>query len=200
MFSDRIQSLVNSSNASSATERAAQIEGMLAKYNPAVQTLSPPTETSKIPAFSDYMKMAPATNVKYRIVPPTQAFSKDYITNLISDLSGKHGVDEKLIQAIVKHESNFNPNAKSSAGAAGLMQLMPQTARSYGVSNPFDPSQNLEAGIKLIKGLLGKYNGNVVLALSAYNAGSGNVAKYGGVPPFKETQGYIKKILHDYLG
>lgn len=200
MFSENIQSLIGSSNATSAAERVTQLEAMLARYSVAAQPSSlPKPDEVKAPSFSEYMKMKPAGEVKYKIVPPTAAYSRDYINNLISDTAKKYSVDEKLIHAIVKQESGYNTNATSAAGARGLMQLMPQTAKSFGVSNPYNPASNLDAGVKLISGLIKKYNGNVVLALSAYNSGSGNVSKFGGVPPFKETQNYVRKILSDYL-
>jgi soluble lytic murein transglycosylase-like protein len=126
--------------------------------------------------------------------------SKGFIENAVKKISAKYKVDEKLVMAIIKQESNFNPNAVSSAGAQGLMQLMPATARRLGVLNPFDAEQNIEGGVKHLRGLMDKYHGNLVLALAAYNAGGGNVDKYGGVPPFNETQNYVKRILSNYLG
>lgn len=108
-------------------------------------------------------------------------------------------VPENLLKAIAKAESNFNSNALSSAGAQGIMQLMPKTAASLGVSDPFDPEQNIMGGAKYISQKIQAYDGDITLALAAYNAGSGNVAKYGGVPPFKETQNYLKKIS-EYMG
>ncbi len=119
--------------------------------------------------------------------------------SIFREASERYGVDVNLLKAIGKAESGFNPQAVSSAGAQGVMQLMPATARSLGVEDSLDARSNIMGGAKYIADLLERYQGDTVLALSAYNAGSGNVEKYGGVPPFKETQNYIKKVL-SYVG
>lgn len=114
---------------------------------------------------------------------------------VIQSMSQKYGVDQSLIQQVVKAESGYNSKATSPAGAMGLMQLMPGTAASYGVQNAYDPTQNLDGGTHFLKDLLDRYQGSIPLTLAAYNAGPGAVEKYQGIPPYKETQAYVQKIL-----
>lgn len=125
--------------------------------------------------------------------------SKSQIMNMVEQISKKHGVDDRLVKALIKQESGFNPDAKSKAGAMGLMQLMPATAKGLGVTDAYNPVQNVDGGVRYLKSMLNKYNGNIILALAAYNAGPAAVDKYDGVPPYKETQNYIKNILANYL-
>lgn len=112
----------------------------------------------------------------------------------IDRLAALHGVDRALVQAVIHAESAYNPQARSRVGAQGLMQLMPQTAAELGVGNPFDPDQNIDGGVRYLAMLLKRYQGDVRLATAAYNAGPGAVQEYGGVPPYAETQAYVKRI------
>jgi hypothetical protein len=128
------------------------------------------------------------------------AFTQQDIDAAIDAAAARHHVDPSLVRSVVKVESNFNPNAVSRKGAMGLMQLMPSTARSLNVSNPFDPAQNVDAGVRHLRKLLDSYGGNVRLSLAAYNAGSGAVARSAGVPHFRETQDYVRRITNLYHG
>jgi soluble lytic murein transglycosylase-like protein len=126
--------------------------------------------------------------------------SSEEIDSSIVMAAARHNVDPNLVRAVVKVESNFNSNAVSRKGAMGLMQLMPSTARSLNVKNPFDPDQNVDAGVRHLKQLLENYGGDVNLTLAAYNAGAGAVARSSGVPHFAETQNYVRRITNLYYG
>ncbi|MBL8111791.1 MAG: lytic transglycosylase domain-containing protein, partial [Acidobacteria bacterium] len=118
----------------------------------------------------------------------------------IHTCSRAHGIDPGLVKSVMLIESNFNPRAVSRKGARGLMQLMPATARRFGVTNAFDPHENIRGGTAYLAWLLGNFNGNVHLALAGYNAGEGAVARYGGVPPYAETQEYVRRGMLVYSG
>ena len=132
------------------------------------------------------------------LFPAPPAANVDFGTRyakLIHAAAQKHSVDEKLIAHVIAAESNFNPKAVSRKRALGLMQLLPETAARYSVANVFDPAQNIDGGTHYLKDLLERYRGNLTLALAAYNAGPEMVDRYGGVPPFLETQNYVREIL-----
>jgi soluble lytic murein transglycosylase-like protein len=115
---------------------------------------------------------------------------------IIQSLCSEYGVDRSLVKAVIHAESGYNPNAVSSKGAQGLMQLMPKTAQGLKVSNSFDPKDNIRGGIKYLRFLLDTFKGDVTLTLAAYNAGLSRVSQYGGVPPFEETRNYISRVLN----
>lgn len=126
---------------------------------------------------------------EFEVVPPSEAYE-----DIIQEAAEKYDMDARLIRAVMQTESAFHPYAVSRAGAEGLMQLMPSLADEMGVSDSFDPRENIMGGARYLKRLLDYHNGNLDLALASYNAGPGNVERYGGVPPFRETRRYVKTI------
>jgi soluble lytic murein transglycosylase-like protein len=125
--------------------------------------------------------------------------SRDGVEKIVRDAADKQNVDPALVRAVIETESNWNPKAYSRKGAGGLMQLIPTTAQKYGASDLFDPQQNVNAGVKHLKWLLERYNGNLELALAAYNAGEGAVDRVHGIPAYRETRSYVQKVQDAYF-
>ncbi|HSE48228.1 MAG TPA: transglycosylase SLT domain-containing protein [Terriglobales bacterium] len=130
----------------------------------------------------------------------SKLITAEQLDAIIEEAAAKHGVDSNLVRAVIKVESNFNPRAVSRKGAMGLMQLMPSTARSLQVSNPFDAKQNVDGGVRHLKKLLEDFDGDVTKAAAAYNAGAGAVNRNGGVPPYAETRQYVRRVNQLYTG
>lgn len=169
-------SLLDKSSRESVNSFANQLNEAISKETPSGN------ENAKLPEIKTMSSIA-----KTDVLPD--------FNDIVKTEATKNGIDENLLKAVIKTESGFNPNARSGAGAMGLMQLMPQTAESLGVIDPYNPAQNIQGGTKYLKNLLSKYDGNKEMALAAYNAGPGTVDRYGGIPPYKETQNYVKKVL-----
>lgn len=148
-------------------------------------------------AASDVVAIEPEEVFTPNPLAPVPPDIRGPYAELIRAAAAKHGVNEALIQRVIAAESNFNPRAVSTKDAFGLMQLLPETAARYKVLNMFDPAQNIDAGTRYLKALLDQYDGNLPLALAAYNAGPQTVARYGGIPPFPETQNYVRRITSE---
>lgn len=129
---------------------------------------------------------------------PSAAPAKVDVHQLAGQAANQHQIDQDFIEAVIKAESSGNPHARSPKGAQGLMQLMPKTAGQLGVTDPYDPAANVDGGTRHLRALLEMYNGDAIKALAAYNAGANRVAQYHGVPPYPETQAYVRRIIRDY--
>jgi soluble lytic murein transglycosylase-like protein len=130
---------------------------------------------------------------------PAMSIDRDGVEKLVREAADRHRMDPALVRAVIETESNWNPRAYSRKGAGGLMQLIPTTAQRYGAYDLFNPQQNIDAGVQHLKRLLERYNGNLDLALAAYNAGEGAVDKAQGIPPFRETRNYVQKVQNAYF-
>jgi soluble lytic murein transglycosylase-like protein len=150
---------------------------------------------SRLKESARAMNYATRKNSVLTVAPKNETSVETQIDEAIKSAAAQFDLDPDLIRAIIKQESNFDPNDVSKTGAMGLMQLMPETAKLMGVENPLDIKENIRGGAKYIKELLNAFDGDVALALAAYNAGPGAVRKHGGVPPYKETQDYVPKVL-----
>lgn len=130
---------------------------------------------------------------------PWMSIDRDGVERIVREAAERHHVDPALVRAVIETESNWNPRAHSHKGAGGLMQLIPTTAQRYGAHDLFNPEQNIDAGVRHLKMLLQRYNGNLDLALAAYNAGEGTVDRFGGIPPIRETRNYVQKVQNAYF-
>ncbi|EKY4026468.1 TPA: lytic transglycosylase domain-containing protein [Listeria innocua] len=193
-FETKLNERLNATKQTTTTNVQTVTDAELARAREAYEALINKSETKQAPSASSSVSTeTPATtgeltNWNNYQIKPISAENEGKYSDLIKTAASKYGVPEALIKRVIQVESNFNPNVVSSAGATGLMQLM------YG-SNRTDPATNIDAGTKQLAGYIKKYDGDLKLALAAYNAGPGNVHKYGGIPPFKETQNYLTKII-----
>jgi soluble lytic murein transglycosylase-like protein len=155
---------------------------------------------AEVNAYLGRKSAAAAAQVSFGNAARGRDFTQTEIDAAVERAAQRHSVDPNLVRALIKVESNFNPNAVSSKGAMGLMQLMPQTARELHLTNPFDPDQNIDAGVRHLKKLMESFGGDVKLSLAAYNAGAGAVFRSSGIPPFAETRNYVRRITQLYTG
>lgn len=164
------------------------------------QVFATPEKTKSVPVNKTQPQNNSFNQSVMAAVPRSLSSRSSAYADLIEKTSNAFQVESKFVHAIIHTESSYNPNAVSPVGAQGLMQLMPATARRFGVTNPYNPEQNIQGGVSYLRWLLNRYNGNMVLAAAAYNAGEGRVDQYRGVPPYKETREYVRKVMQRYSG
>lgn len=192
MTSGRTVSVKNHTNAGESVVLTLRSGGEVTLDKNLIEKIEPDEVPHPEPAPAAQQPAEPAQDS----APSRGALLKETAyAGLITAAAEAHGVDPLLVQALIQVESNYKPRARSSKGAMGLMQLMPSTAREYNVRNAYDPKANIEAGVQKLKSLIEKWEGNIALALASYNAGEGAVSKFNGVPPYRETQKYVSKIL-----
>lgn len=156
------------------------------------------TQKVKVTYYPDSKIQSGNSSANYGSSSASSSSNRNAYDALIKASAARHGVDPALMKAMMHTESAFNPNARSPVGAQGLMQLMPATARRFSVYNPWNPAENIEGSAKYIAWLMKRFNNNVEFAVAGYNAGEGNVDKYGGIPPFRETRNYVQKVMSRY--
>jgi hypothetical protein len=172
-------------------------QGGEATFNKALVSSIQPSEVPEVEEI-DGVAPAPFSPIATVVaqISAVQPLDSRPFAGLIERVALKHGIDPELVHAVVRAESNYQPHAKSHVGARGLMQVMPATGRDFGVRDLYDPEKNLEAGVQYLKFLLARFNH--IQAIAAYNAGPATVRKYRGIPPFEETQNYVKKVLDNF--
>jgi len=177
-------------SAAAVVARVSEIQSMMGTLqgNPVTGGATAPSPT----AFASALQQAQAAPTATAPVAGGESTPYD---SLIDEAAGRHGVDPALLKGLIRQESNFNPAARSPAGASGLTQLMPGTAAGLGVTDPTDPAQAIDGGAKYLRQQLDRFGGDQTKALAAYNAGPGAVQRFGGVPPYAETQAYVQKVL-----
>jgi soluble lytic murein transglycosylase-like protein len=196
-FDQKFQDILDKVSGSAQTEDSTAAQTDTSQSSSTQSTGSQSTDTQATASGSNSTQSTANSSGLTFSVNNTNSSTTTKYENLIDSSAKKYNVDPDLIKAVIEQESNFNSSVTSSAGAEGLMQLMPQTASTLGVTNAYDPSQNIDGGTKYLKQLLNEFK-DVKLAIAAYNAGPNNVKKYNGVPPYGETVNYVSKVVSNY--